>query len=54
MNTRLLLDSFPDIDVSKLMNPKDVAKAIRAILELPAGVNVADIFLMSPEETTWT
>lgn len=53
MNTRLLLDRFPDIDQSKLMDPKEVAKTIQTILEMPENINVADIFLLSLKEETW-
>ena len=53
MNTRLLLDRFPDIDQSKLMDPKEVAKTIRSILEMPDNINVADMFLTSTQEETW-
>ena len=53
MNTRLLLDRFPDIDQSRLMDPKEVAKTIRTILEMPPNINVADMFLISTKEETW-
>lgn len=53
MNTRLLLDRFPDIDQSRLMDPKEVAKTIRTILEMPENINVADMFLISTNEETW-
>lgn len=53
MNTRLILDRFPDIDQSKLMDPKEVAKTIRTILEMPKNINVADMFLISTTEETW-
>jgi NADP-dependent 3-hydroxy acid dehydrogenase YdfG len=53
MNTQLLLERFPDIDKSKLMDPKEVAKVIRTILEMPENINVADIFVLSSKEETW-
>lgn len=53
MNTRLITDRFPDIDTNTLMSPQDVAKTIRSILELPEGVAVADMFVLSPKEETW-
>ncbi|HSX24999.1 MAG TPA: SDR family oxidoreductase [Candidatus Andersenbacteria bacterium] len=53
MNTRLLLDRFPDIDQSKLMDPAEAAKVIRFILELPDSVTIPDIFMMSASDITW-
>lgn len=53
MRTRLLLDRFPDLDQSKLLDPAEVAKVIRFILELPADVAIPDIFMMSLQEETW-
>lgn len=53
MNTRLLLDRFPDIDQSKLMNPAEAAKVIRFILELSDNVTIPDIFMMSTNDVTW-
>lgn len=53
MRTRLLLDRFPDIDQTKLLDPADVAKTIRSILELPDSISVPDIFVISAKEETW-
>lgn len=53
MNTKLLLDRFPDIDRSKLMDPADAAKVIRFILELPSNVTIPDLFMMSANDETW-
>jgi NADP-dependent 3-hydroxy acid dehydrogenase YdfG len=53
MRTRLILDRFPDIDQTKLLDPADVAKTIRVILELPDSVSVPDIFVISAKEETW-
>lgn len=53
MRTRLLLDRFPDLDTSKLMDPTDAAKVIRFILELPNDVAIPDLFMMSIKEETW-
>lgn len=53
MNTRLILDRFPDIDQTKLMEPVDAAKVIRFILELPDSVTIPDLFMMSANDETW-
>lgn len=53
MRTGLILDRFPDLDQSKLMDPADAAKIIRFILELPADVVIPDLFMMSLKEETW-
>lgn len=54
MRTRLLLDRFPDMDQARLQEPAEVAKIIRFLLELPAGVTVPDIYVVSPNnEDAW-
>lgn len=53
MRTQLLLERFPDIDQTKLLDPADVAKTIRSILELPDTISVPDIFVISDKEETW-
>ncbi len=53
MNTKLILDRFPDIDQSTLMSPNDAAKVIRFILELPDSVTIPDLFMMSTQDHTW-
>lgn len=53
MRTRLLLDRFPDLDQSKIMDPAEVAKVVRYILELPEEIAIPDLFMMSTKEETW-
>lgn len=53
MRTQLLLDRFPDIDQSKLMDPAQAAKVIRFILELPDDVAIPDLFMTAVKEETW-
>ncbi|MDO8512633.1 MAG: SDR family oxidoreductase [bacterium] len=53
MRTRMLLDRFPDLDQSKIMDPAEVAKVVRFILELPEEIAIPDLFMMSTKEETW-
>ena len=51
MRTPFLLDRFPDLDVSKLQDPMDAARAIISVLEQPSVV--AEITILPMQETSW-
>jgi NAD(P)-dependent dehydrogenase (short-subunit alcohol dehydrogenase family) len=53
MRTSLLLDRFPNLDQSKIMDPAEVAKVVRFVLELPEEIAIPDLFMMSTKEETW-
>ena len=53
MRTPFLLDRFPDIDLSTLQDPRNVAETIRCILQLPADTAVPEIMVMPMKETSW-
>ena len=53
MRTPFLLDRFPDIDLSTLQEPRNVAETIRCILQLPADTAVPEIMVMPMKETSW-
>ncbi len=53
MRTPFLLDRFPDIDVSTLQDPRNVAETIRCILQLPAETAVPEIMVIPMKETSW-
>lgn len=53
MRTPFLLDRFPDIDISTLQDPRNVAETIRCILQLPPETAVPEIMVMPMKETSW-
>jgi len=53
MRTPFLLDRFPDIDVSTLQDPANVARAVQSLLTLPDETVVAEITVLPMRETSW-
>jgi NAD(P)-dependent dehydrogenase (short-subunit alcohol dehydrogenase family) len=53
MRTPFLLDRFPDIDISNLQDPRNVAETVRWILRLPADTVVPEITVIPMRETSW-
>lgn len=53
MRTAFLLDRFPDIDVNNLQDPKNVARAVRFVLQQPAETVVPEITVIPMRETSW-
>lgn len=53
METPFLLDRFPYIDVSTLMDPARVAETVLFALTRPAGATIPEITVTSPMETSW-
>ena len=53
MRTPFLLDRFPDIDVSKLQDPKNVAETIRFLLSTPAGTVIPEMMVLPMGESSW-
>ena len=53
MRTPFLLDRFPDIDVTTLQDPANVARAVRFALSMPAESVVAEIMVLPMRETSW-
>ncbi len=53
MRTPFLLDRFPDLDPSKLQDPRDVARAVRFALTQPRDSVVAAITVLPVQETSW-
>ncbi|HEU4707809.1 MAG TPA: SDR family oxidoreductase [Methylophilaceae bacterium] len=51
MRTPFLLDRFPDLDVSKLQDPLDAARAIISVLHQNSVV--AEITILPMQETSW-
>jgi NADP-dependent 3-hydroxy acid dehydrogenase YdfG len=53
MRTPFLLDRFPDIDISTLQDPRNVAETVRFILRLPSDTVVPEITVIPMRETSW-
>lgn len=53
MRTPFLLDRFPDLDPATLQEPRDVARAIAAVLHLPPASVVAELTVLPMRESSW-
>lgn len=53
MRTPFLLDRFPDIDVSTLQDPVNVAQTVKSILTLPEQTVIPEIMVLPMQETSW-
>ena len=53
MRTPFLLERFPDIDASRLQDPRHVARAVRHVLEQPPGSCIPEITVLPERETSW-
>jgi NAD(P)-dependent dehydrogenase (short-subunit alcohol dehydrogenase family) len=53
MRTPFLLDRFPDLDPSKLQDPRDDARAVRFALTQPRDSVIAEITVLPVQETSW-
>jgi NAD(P)-dependent dehydrogenase (short-subunit alcohol dehydrogenase family) len=53
MQTPFLLERFPDIDVTTLQDPKNVAQVIRFLLTLPEETHIPEIMILPKKETSW-
>lgn len=53
MRTPFLLDRFPDIDVSTLQDPRNVADTIRFILTQPEETVIPEVMVIPMTETSW-
>ncbi|KIF83668.1 short-chain dehydrogenase [Noviherbaspirillum autotrophicum] len=53
MRTPFLLDRFPDIDVSTLQDPANVARAVKSVLMLPEQTVIPEVMVLPMQETSW-
>ncbi len=53
MRTPFLLDRFPDLDPGLLQDPRNVAEAVRFVLEQPAETVIPEITVLPMRETSW-
>ncbi len=53
MRTPFLLERFPDIDVSTLQDPRNVAETIKFILMQPEETVIPEVMVIPMRETSW-
>lgn len=53
MRTPFLLERFPDIDVSTLQDPANVAQAVKSVLLLPEETVIPEVMVLPMKETSW-
>lgn len=53
MRTPFLLDRFPDIDVSLLQDPMNVANAVKFVLTQPPETVIPEVMVLPMKETSW-
>lgn len=53
MRTPFLLDRFPDIDVSTLQDPKNVAEMVHFLMMQPEGSVIPEMMILPMGETSW-
>lgn len=53
MQTPFLLDRFPDIDLNKLQDPKNVAQTIKFLLSTPEGSVIPEMMVLPMTESSW-
>jgi NAD(P)-dependent dehydrogenase (short-subunit alcohol dehydrogenase family) len=53
MRTPFLFDRFPDLDPAVLQDPRNVARAVRFVLESPAGSVIPEVMVLPTAETSW-
>ncbi len=53
MRTPFLLDRFPDLDVTKLQDPADVAQVLPFLLTLPENTVVPEMMVLPRLESSW-
>jgi len=53
MRTPFLLDRFPDLDLSKLQDPANVAEKVKYLLEDDTDTVIPEIMVIPQQETSW-
>jgi len=53
MRTPFLLDRFPDIDVSTLQDPVNVAQAVKSVMLLPEQTVIPEVMVLPMKESSW-
>ena len=53
MRTPFIMDRFPDTDPGVLQEPRNVAEAIRFVLNQPSGTVIPELMVIPMRETSW-
>ena len=53
MKTPFLLERFPDIDQSKLQDPRQVAEVVKCVLSQPDETIIPEVMVLPLQETSW-
>lgn len=53
MRTPFLLERFPDIDVNKLQDPKNVAETVHYLLKMPDESIIPEMLVLPIQEPSW-
>lgn len=53
MKTPFILERFPDVDTSKLQDPKNVAETIKFVLSQPDESIIPEVMVLPLHETSW-
>ncbi len=53
MRTEFLLERFPDIDITTLQEPKNVAETVRFVLSQPEATVIPEVMVLPMRETSW-
>lgn len=53
MRTPFLLDRFPDLDQTRLQDPKNVAETIHYLLGMPDETVIPELLVLPIQETSW-
>jgi len=53
MRTPFLLDRFPDIDPNVLQDPKNVARAVKFVLQQPEETVIPEVMVLPMRESSW-
>ena len=53
MRTPFILERFPDVDPGTLQDPRNVADAIRFVLDTPAETVIPELMVLPMRETSW-
>jgi hypothetical protein len=53
MRTPFLLESFPDIDLTTLQDPRNVAQAVLSLPLLPPESVIPELMVLPMRESSW-
>ncbi len=53
MRTQFLLERFPDLDLTTLQDPRNVAETVRFVLTQPPETVIPEVMVIPMRETSW-